>query len=450
MKKIKRGQWSSYFTFILAATGSAVGLGNIWKFPFVVGVNGGGAFVIVYLICIVLIGIPIMIAEVMLGKRGKLNPINTMRKLAKEEECSPHWQWVGWSGTLAGFIIFSFYSVISGWVLYYIFLSFSKGFSSLSMVEAQSLFQGLVENSLLVMICHSLFVVMTLVVVAKGIQKGFEKAVTILMPVLLILLVLLLGYSMNSGAFMKAMHFLFYPDFTKLSAESILAAMGQAFFTLSLASGAIMVYGSYLPTQTSIPKLCFVIGIADTAIALLSGLVVFPIVFAQELPPSSGPGLVFQALPVAFSAMPGGNWFAPLFFILFVFAAWTSSISMIEAAVSWIIENSVWSRLQASFIVCLGGWFLGLGTIFSFNIWKGFTINGKSFFDCLDFLTSNIMLPLGGIFIAIFVAWKFSENVLQEELKSMNLFGIKIWRWVTGWIAPGLVLLVFLHSMGVF
>jgi NSS family neurotransmitter:Na+ symporter len=443
-------QWSSRLAFILAATGSAVGLGNIWKFPYMAGQNGGGAVVLIYLACIFLVGIPIMIAEVMLGRRARQNPINAMATLAEQENRNPGWKLVGWSGTLAGFIIFSFYSVISGWVLYYVFLSLDHGFSSLSMEESQSLFQKMVADPYGLIACHTLFAAMTLGVVAHGIQRGLERAVKVLMPGLLLLLLLLLGYSMSYGSFGEALRFLFQPDWDHLSGQSVLAALGQAFFTLSLASGAIMVYGSYLPSDTSIPRTCIIVALCDTVIALLSGLVIFPIVFAQGMAPASGPGLIFQTLPVAFGAMPGGQWFAFLFFILFVFAAWTSSISMVEPGVSWLVENHGWTRPQASVMIGFGGWLVGLGTVFSFNVWQEFTVLGKTFFECLDYLTSNLMLPLGGMAIAIFACWKLSVNSTRNELDLPGPFEFNLWRRVTGFLAPIAVLFVCLNSLGVF
>ncbi len=445
-----RGQWSSRLTFILAATGSAVGLGNIWKFPYMVGQNGGGAFVLVYLICIFLVGIPIMIAEVMLGRRARQNPINGMAILAEQEHHSPRWSLIGWSGTLAGFLIFSFYSVISGWVLYYIYLSWNPGFSGLTMEESQSLFRNMVADPYGLIGCHTLFAIMTFGVVARGIQAGLERAVKILMPGLLILLFLLLGYSMSYGSFGEALRFLFQPDWDHLSGQTALAAMGQAFFTLSLALGAMMVYGSYLPSNISIPRTCIIVALSDTAIALLSGLVIFPIVFAQGMAPASGPGLIFQTLPVAFGAMPGGQWFAFMFFILLVFAAWTSSISIVEPGVSWLVENHGWTRPRASVMVGFGGWLVGLGTVFSFNLWKEFTVLGKTLFECLDYLTSNLMLPLGGMAIAIFACWKLSVNSTRNELNLLGPFEFNLWRGVTGILAPTAVLLVCLNSLGVF
>ena len=343
------GQWSNRWAFILAATGSAVGLGNIWKFPYIAGEYGGGAFVLIYLFCVALIGIPIMMAEVMLGRRGRQSPINTMRTLAKEEGRHGIWSWIGWMGVLAGFLILSYYSVIAGWALAYVFRVGSGMLQAADSAGIQNIFTELVSDPEKLLAWHTMFLVMTMVVVARGVKQGLEKAVRFLMPLLLILLLILVGYAMNTGHFGDAVDFLFKPDFSKLTGGAILTAMGHAFFTLSLGMGAIMIYGSYLPENTSIARTSIIISVADTLVALLAGLAIFPIVFSfPELTPGAGPGLIFQTLPLAFANMPGGLIFGTLFFILIVVAAWTSSISLIEPAVAWLIENRGMTRVKAA------------------------------------------------------------------------------------------------------
>jgi NSS family neurotransmitter:Na+ symporter len=283
------GQWSSRWAFILAATGSAVGLGNIWKFPYITGEYGGGAFVLVYLFCVAIIGIPIMMAEVMLGRRGRQSPINTMRSLAKAEGRHGIWSWIGWMGVLAGFLILSYYSVIAGWGLAYVFRTGSGMMQAADSAGIKEIFGELVSDPEKLLAWHTCFMVLTMVVVARGVKKGLEKAVRFLMPLLLILLLVLVGYAMNTGHFSEGVEFLFKPDLSKLTGGAILTAMGHAFFTLSLGMGAIMMYGSYLPENTSIARTSIIISIADTAVALLAGLAIFPIVFAfPELTPGAG------------------------------------------------------------------------------------------------------------------------------------------------------------------
>lgn len=439
------GQWSNRWAFILAATGSAVGLGNIWKFPYITGQNGGGAFVLVYLMCIAFIGIPIMMAEVMIGRHGRQSPINTMRTIAIEQGRSTSWKLLGWGGVLAGFLILSYYSVIAGWALAYVFRSGVGTFIGVTADGAASIFSDFTSSPESVVAWHTLFMVMTMVVIARGVQGGIEQAVRYLMPALLILLLILVGFAMNSDGFDQGVSFMFDVDFSKLSANSVLIAMGHAFFTLSLGMGAIMIYGSYLPQDVSIAKASITIALLDTGVALLAGLVIFPVVFANGLSPDKGAGLIFQTLPIAFGQMPGGTFFGTLFFILLVFAAWSSSISLIEPAVAWLVENRGVSRIVASTWCGAAVWILGLGTVFSFttnDIWLASKIFDKSFFEILDYLTANIMLPLGGFFIAIFAAWMMSKETSQDEL-AMHGWSYYSWRFMVRYIAPLGVLMVF-------
>ncbi len=442
------GMWSNRWIFILAATGSAVGLGNIWKFPYITGENGGGAFVLVYLLCIAAIGIPIMMAEVLLGRRGRQSPINTMRTLAKAEGRSPAWSLLGWSGVLAGFLILSYYSVIAGWALAYVLKAGSGAFSMGGAEDIQGLFGALVSNPGELIFWHTLFIVMTMIVVARGVKRGLEKAVRLLMPALFVLLLIMVGYAINSGEFAQGISFLFSPDFSKLTADGVLIAMGHAFFTLSLGMGAIMIYGSYMPHEASIAKTSIIVALADTAVALLAGMAIFPIVFANGLEPGAGPGLIFQTLPIAFGSMEGGTFFGTLFFILLVFAAWSSAISLIEPAVAWLVENKGWSRIKASVVCGVATWLVGLGTVFSFNIWAEATLWGKTVFDLLDYLTSNIMLPLGGLFIAVFAAWVMKSTSTADELSLGEGLAFPLWRFLVRFVTPVAVIIVFLNAIG--
>jgi neurotransmitter:Na+ symporter, NSS family len=446
------GQWSSRWVFILAATGSAVGLGNIWKFPYITGENGGGAFVLVYLLCIAVIGIPIMMAEVMLGRRGRRSPINTMRYLARDAGRTPRWEILGWAGVVAGFLILSYYSVIAGWAMAYLFHTPTGAFTAITSEEAASIFSGLVSDPKRLIFWHTIFITLTMIVVARGVRGGLEKTVRLLMPVLFLLLLLLVGYAVNTGHFGQGFAFLFQPDFSRLSAQAILIAMGHAFFTLSLGMGAIMMYGSYLPRQTSIARTSITIAAADTLVALLAGMAIFPIVFANDLTPGAGPGLIFQTLPIAFGHMPGGVLFGSLFFLLLVFAAWTSSISLIEPMVAWMIENHGIKRVPAA---CMAGglsWLLGIGTVFSFNIWSAekYRLFGMTFFDAVDFLTANIMLPLGGLFIAIFAAWLMKREASMDEFAMGDSLGYRLWLFLVRFITPVAVMIIFFNVIGVF
>lgn len=441
------GMWSGRLAFILAATGSAVGLGNVWKFPYIAGENGGGAFVLLYLFCIALIGIPIMMSEVMLGRRGRQNPVNTMHTLALEENARSSWRWLGWMGVIAGVLILSYYSVIAGWALSYFKDATFGTFDNISAEAAGSHFGDLVGSWWVLLLWHTLFMVMTMFVVSKGVRGGLERAVTLLMPALFILLLIMVGYAMKSGAFEQGMKFLFDADFSKLTPEAALTAMGHAFFTLSLGMGAIMVYGSYLPKNVSISKAVVSIALADTAVALLAGMAIFPIVFANGLEPGSGPGLIFTTLPIAFGQMPFGVIFASLFFLLLIFAAWSSAISLVEPAVAWLIEKTHISRLRASVLMGLLTWFVGIGTVFSFNIWAEAKLSGKTFFDWMDYLTANVMLPLGGVLIAIFAAWVMRKESSSTEFRMAN-GGYALWRFLTRYVAIICVLIVMMKVTG--
>lgn len=449
------GQWSSRMIFILAATGSAVGLGNVWKFPYMAGENGGGAFVIVYLLCIAMIGVPIMMAEILLGRRGRESPINTMSALAREAGASPKWAWLGWIGVVSGFLIMSFYSVIAGWALAYILKAVSGDFSGLVGSSSESAFIGHISNPGITLFWHTVFSIMTGFVVAKGVKSGLETAVRILMPVLFGLLILLLGYAINSGHFDQGVAFLFNADFDKLSREGVLSALGHAFFTLSLGMGAIMVYGSYMPKKASIGSTTLTIALMDTLVALVAGMAIFPIVFANGLEPGAGPGLVFISLPIAFGQMPGGMLFGTLFFILLTFAAWTSAISIIEPAVAFLVENRGMKRKRAAGVIVSLAWALGLLTVMSFGGW-GFEFEfagakkTDGIFDILDIATTNFMLPLGGLAISLFAGWIMSSSDTAEELGvSVQSAGYRLWRLLVRFVAPAGVTLFFLHSLGV-
>lgn len=444
------GQWSSRLAFIMAATGSAVGLGNIWKFPYITGENGGSAFVFVYLLCVAALGIPLMMTEVMLGRRGKRTPVNTMRALAAEANANQGWQIVGWSGTIAAILILSYYSVIGGWTIGYILHAATGDFSGLSGDGASSLFGDFVGNPLVQVGWHTAFMFITIWIVARGVRHGLEKAVTYLMPVLVALLLVLVGYAMTTGYFMKGIAFLFTPDFSHFSGTSMLTALGHAFFTLSLGMGSIMIYGSYVPKNTSIASTSVAVAVADTLVALVAGMAIFPIVFANDLAPGAGPSLIFETLPVAFGHMTGGTFFGTLFFVLLLIAAWTSAISLVEPTVTMLIEKFNVTRRQAAFRTGLATWLLGFGAAFSFNLWSDVTILGMTFFDHLDFLTSNLMLPLGAIGMAIFAGWVMSKHMSREELNMNCETGYFIWQVSTRVIAPIAVSIVLLHAIGLF
>lgn len=448
-KRGMHGIWAGRWTFILAATGSAVGLGNLWKFPYITGENGGGAFVLIYLACILLAGIPVMLAEVLLGRKKRMSPINTMAAMTDETGAPKFFRGIGWMGALSGFFILSFYSVIAGWALVYVGKIASGAFVGINAEGSGSTFGAMLADPVGLTIWHTIFMVLTGFVIARGVKKGLESSVRILMPVLFVLMLILFGYSLTTPGFMQGFHFLFDFDASKLTTESIVVALGHSFFTLSLGMGAIMAYGAYMPAKQSLGKTIMWVGFLDTLVALIAGMIIFAIVFSNGLEPSSGPGLMFISLPIAFGSMPGGIFFGTVFFILVSIAAWSSAISIAEPAVAWAVEKG-FTRLTASLAICGFAWFLGLGTVLSFNEWGDYKLFDKTFFDMLDFLTSNIMLPLGGLLIAVFVGWFMSSDMIKAEMKMKNETVFTVWRFVLRFISPVAIALIFINGLGLF
>lgn len=450
-----RDQWSSRFMFIIAATGAAVGLGNIWKFPYITGENGGGAFVLVYLLAILALGIPVLIAEVLVGRRGRQSPGHSAKTLAIESCASSRWQLVGWAGLASGFLILSFYSVIAGWAFAYVPKALLGSFQGAEPAAISAIFQSTSSDFWSLLFWTSLVVILTCVVVAKGVQRGLESTVRILMPGLYLLLILLAIYACWTGAALKAFEFLFYPDFSKLTWGGVLIALGHSFFTLSLASGVMITYGAYMPSKVSIVKTSMWIALADTSVALLAGMVIYPIVFAHNLDAGQGPGLIFITLPVAFAQMPAGIAIATLFFVMLVFAAFTSTIAMIESVVAWLVQSKGMTRVQAC---CWSGtvlWLMSFCTVASFAgfSWTQFDINflGKqvhNLFEVIDHLTSDILLPLAGLAMAVFAGWILKRDVTLQELNT-NPITYTIWRFAIRWVTPLAILAVFLNLTGI-
>lgn len=441
--------WSSRLVFVLAATGSAVGLGNIWKFPYIAGENGGGAFVLVYLLCVFIIGLPLMMAEVLIGRRGGQSPIRSYVILAEREQRSRGWQVAGWSAVLTSLLILSFYSVIGGWAIAYVPYTARGFFDGAQADGVGQHFTEFLGRPGELLAWHTVFIVLTVAVVARGVKVGLERAVTVLMPALFVLLLLLVGYSMVfTDQFGRAVVFLFHPDFSKLSVDAVLAALGQAFFSLSLGAGILIAYGSYLPKDISIARTATTICVADTAVALLAGLAIFPEVFASGLEAGAGPGLIFQTLPIAFDRMPGGLIVGTLFFVLLVVAAWTSSISLLEPAVEWVLEHRGVERKVSAWAVGAVVWLLGIVSVLSFNWWSDVLLFGKSVFEALDYLASNIMLPVNGLLSALFAGWIMAKASTQDELAIGSGSGYSRWRFVVRYVVPVGVATVLLASSG--
>ena len=438
--------WKGNSTFILAAAGSAVGLGNIWKFPYMVGSNGGSAFVIIYLLCILAIGLPVMASEVLIGKYGRKSPINSLKALAKENAISENWKYLGILGALAGILILSYYSVFAGMALSYIFNFFPSGLENPSEYSARY-FSELSSSHWILIFWHSTFLMITCWIVAMGVVKGIGRSVSILMPFLFLFIILISFYSSYIGNFNETIFFLFKPDFSSITPEVVISAMGQAFFSLSIGMGAIMAYGAYMPERQVIGKTVLTIIILDTLVALCAGIAIFPIVFSNASSEvSAGPGLIFETLPVAFYSLPFGNLFSIIFFALISIAALSSSISLLEPFTAWMEEKLKMHR--RTIVVCLGFlvWFLGMGSIFSFNIWSDLKFLGLNFLELMDYLTNNIMLPVGGFFISIFVGWVLPNSLVQNYVK-LNDQLFKIFIFFLKYVSTGAIALIFLYSV---
>lgn len=443
----RHGMWSSRWLFVLAAAGSAVGLGNIWKFPYIAGENGGGAFVLIYLACVGIVGIPIMMAEVLIGREGRQSPINTMRSLVQQHHRSPAWVLIGWMGVVAGFLILSYYTVIAGWALYYIVEMAGGVMNGATGEFAAARFADFLADPWQLVFWQTVFMAATVFIVARGVIKGLETAIRWFMPLLFILLIVLLGYAVTTDGFQQGFDFMFAFNWESVTGDAVLVAMGQAFFTLSLGMGAIMAYGAYVPSNASIASTVGIIAGLDTLVAVAAGLAIFPIVFANGLEPGQGPGLMFVTIPLAFGQMPLGAVFGTLFFMLVSFAAITSAISISEPALAYLVETYNAKRSRVAISLGVISWVLGLGTVLSFNVWADVHIVGElTFFDFVDYVSQNVMLPLGGMFIALFAAWGLPRTVIGSQLGLQAGWVNVVWKVLCGVIAPLGVLAVFLGT----
>jgi NSS family neurotransmitter:Na+ symporter len=403
--------------FIMAASGSAVGLGNVWKFPYIVGDNGGGAFVLVYLICIALVGLPIMLAEFTVGRKTSLNPVGAFQQLKP----GTPWVGIGFMGVLAGFLILSFYGVVGGWTLAYVVKALTHSLDQFTNpADAGKLFGTFIANTGEVMFYHALFMGLTIAIVIKGVHGGIEKACDILMPTLVVMLVILMIRALTLDGAMEGLKFYLYPDFSKLSGHSVLVAMGQAFFSLSLGMGAMITYASYLPAKENLTSATLYVVLFDTLIALMMGLVIFPAVFAMGLEPTEGPGLVFSVLPAVFTGMPFGWMASIIFFTLLAIAALTSAISLLEVVVAYFIDQKGWGRKKS--VLVMGGviFVLGIPSGLSFGLLADTQLFGMTFFDHVDNISSNYLLPIGGMLTAIFVAWVWGTKEAHRKSSGMK------------------------------
>lgn len=440
-----RSRWSNQLGFILAASGSAIGLGNIWKFPYITGVNGGGAFVLVYLLCIAAVGIPILVAEVYIGKTSQSNAIKSFEKL--DREGSP-WRHAGLLGIVSAFLILSFYSVVGGWVLDYEFMALTGKLGSMPAEEMEGLLGSIRSSPGRMALTHTLFMVMTVLIVVGGISGGIERAAKILMPTLMVILVGLFIYAMTLDGFGKSMAFLFSPDFSKLTWGGVLEAVGHSFFTLSLGMGAMITYGSYMGEKQSVLKTAGLVAFLDTIIALIAGAVIFAVVFTFDQEPSSGPGLMFAALPALLAQLPGMWFLSSAFFLLVGFAALSSAISLLEVVVSYWTEARGWSRKKAAIVIGAVIWALGLLCALSLQEDTPLKIMDTSVFDIFDKATSKIFLPVGGMVISLYFGWVLGEKHLGAIFPAgKDSIMAQGFLWTTRVIAPVAVVIMLVNGL---
>ncbi|MCA9484394.1 MAG: sodium-dependent transporter [Nitrospina sp.] len=438
-----RGLWATRLGFILAASGSAVGLGNVWKFPYITGQNGGGAFVLVYLLCIAVVGLPIMLTEFTIGRRTGLNPVGAFRALAP----GTPWVVIGFMGVLAGFLILSFYSVVGGWTLAYVIKAVTGGMSTFTSPQiAGEFFGSFISDTPQVLLFHTAFMILTMGIVLRGIHGGIEKACDILMPTLVVMLLLLMVRSLTLDGAMEGVKFYLSPDFSKIDGSVILMAMGQAFFSLSLGMGCLITYASYLPPEENLTSATVYVVLFDTGIALLMGMVIFPAVFAVGMEPTEGPSLVFSVLPTVFTQMPFGFVVSIVFFILLAIAALTSAISLMEAVAAFFIDQFGWERKKAVWVMGATIYLFGIPSGLSFGLLADVKFFDKTFFDVVDNIASNYLLPLGGMLTAIFVGWWWGTDNAHKEIErhETTFRWAKAWEFLIKFVSPIAVFLVFL------
>lgn len=444
----QRDSFKSSFGAIAAITGSAIGLGNIWRFPYVAGENGGGAFLVIYLVFILLIGIPVMTSEFIIGRSAQKNPYGAFRMLAPGKP----WFLIGLMGVVAAFFILSFYTAVAGWTLEYFYQSLSGNLSGKNNPELTSMFATFLKHPFRPYLWFLIFMALTGLIIVSGVRKGIERYTKLLMPFLFLLLIMLCVRSLTLKGAGAGLRFLFYPDFSKITPKVILEALGQGFFSLSIGMGTLITYGSYIRKKDNLSTSALLVSVSDTMVAILAGIAIFPAVFALGGSPASGEGLMFVVLPEVFHKLPFGNFFALVFFILLAIAALTSTISVLEVIVAFLVEEAGMIRRKATIIASVSVSVLGLLTVASLGSLSGFTIAGKNIFGILEYLTANIMLPLGGLFIVLFIGWFHKKEYTRMEITNsgtIQSWYFPVYFFLVRFIAPVAITMVFLYSLGI-
>lgn len=446
-----REHWSNQIGFILAAAGSAIGLGTLWKVPYVIGENGGGLFVLIYLLCVFFIGIPIFMAELVIGRRSQRAAVGTFAVLSNNNS---FWKGAGWIGVITSFVLMSYYSIIAGWGLNYVLMSLNQFYVGKSAAEISEIYQILEASGDITVFWHLTFTALTVAVVYPGVREGIEYWSKIMTSGLFVLLLLLCGYSMTLEGFWEGARFIFSPNFSNFKASGALEALGLSFFTLSVGQGIMITYGSYMRRTEDIPRTGAIIGTMIVLVSIVAGLVIFPIVFTFGFDPQGGPGLVFQILPLLFGKLPGSVIISTTFFTLFTFAALTSSIALVEVVAANCMDLWGWTRKKAVLLTGLGTFLFGIPSALShsqslFANWG--LIYGKTFFDTMDNLVTVWLLSIGGLLIALFAGWKVDRALTEDEFKAGTEWKwlFKPWLFFTRWVVPIAILLIILHATGI-
>lgn len=441
-------QWASKLGFILSAAGSAIGLGAIWKFPYITGQNGGGAFLALFILFTVILGLPLLLAEFTIGRSGGGNALSAFKKLAPRTP----WYGIGILGMITCFILLSFYSVIGGWIIIYLYKVITGELSSIQSAGYDQLFETTIANTPLSLSMQFIFMLITILVVSKGIQNGIERMSKIMMPALAILFFILVARSITLPHAMEGIRFLFQPDFHKVTSHTVLEAMGQSFFTLSLGVSVMVTYSTYLSKKESLPKSAISILVMNIAVVLLAGLAIFPAVFAFDMEPDAGPVLLFHVLPSIFSQLPYGMLFFCLFLIVFLFAALTSGFSMLEIIVAIISKGDKRKRKISAWIIGLAIFAFGIPSALSYGVLAEFKIFNRTFFDLADYTVSNILMPIGALLIAIFVSWIMKKSTVFAEIQGgsqMKKGLIQSWYFLLRYVVPIFIILVTLDVLGI-
>ncbi len=442
-----RQLWSSQSAFVLAAAGAAVGLGNAWRFPYLAHEHGGGAFLLIYLFCLIVVGLPLLVAEAAFGRRTRRNPVDALDELARTGGRSANWRFAGAIGLVAGFVILSYYGVVAGWVLAYTIRSAAGVFNRVTEDGTGHIFSELLADPERLLAWHSVFLGFTAVVVVRGVRRGVEQAILVLMPLLVLLLMILVAYATTRDGFQTAVRDLLMPVWSDVDGQSFLAALGQAFFTLGVGTGSLLVYGSYLPRSSSLIRPCLSVLAIDTLVGVLLGLVIYTVLAEQNLVSVEGPRLLFETLPVALGQGPWGRWLLTAFWLLLACAAWTSAIALSEPLVAWVQQRWGIRRPSAGVLVLGSAWLLGGVSLLSLNVWADFSVFGVSWFRFFDQLAANTLLPLSGLLIAVFGAWILSRDMTRSEL-GLGASGFAVWRFTLRYLTTGLMIVVVLDFSG--